>query len=228
MVEKENFVFDKRFIRFGNEDLFIGTIKFQSKPITQIQIILKHPLNIFIGTFEVVSKYSAEYNDTYKGIGKILLYKSLLELMKHGKITSNSIVTLAAVAGNKNPLCNQHFIKTPKTEEEINTYLTKYRKESELSKSIEEKIKEYCKIENNLKLVAYYKSLGFRIDDTQNNENILYTHMIAQVDNLLEKLTLLGVTGKKSKNSKRSSKRSNKRSSKRSNKRSSKRSSKIR
>ncbi len=123
-----------------------------------------------------------------KGLGKKMLCYALTELCEKGKINKNYVFSLRAIGGTYTYECKEFVSKLDdsfldkfllKYPEDLSNHIRYYGREL----TLEEKRELYCKINDNLKLVEYYKKYG--LEPVMDGSGLGIT-MIGTVEKALE------------------------------------------
>jgi hypothetical protein len=157
----------------------------------------------YVYTNQIDPSITSEDKRVTKGLGKKMLCYALRELCEKGKINKNYVFSLIAIGGKYTDECKEFVSKLDDSfldkflvnyPEDLSNHIRYYGREL----TLEEKRELYCKINDNLKLVDYYKRYG--LEPVMDGSGLGVT-MIGSVEKALEHCTNLKLKGIQSKKS---------------------------
>jgi len=131
---------------------------------------------VFTKTVEVASELDKTIT---KGLGKKMVYDLLRHVVDHGLITEQATMILHAKGGRYTEECKQMVALL--SDEELNSFLQEYPGDSALIHDSDDKKKTYCMINDNAKLVTYYKTYGLEAIHGEKGTDIKMSGSVREV-----------------------------------------------
>ena len=126
----------------------------------------------FLHTFYVIPRKADPASKEYKGLGKAMLCAVINKLIQDGRLQSTDEIELEASGGNSTPAQQKALRESGMTDEEMKASLKKYkgllgdlesycREAEDREIEREDLVVTICNINENQRLVEYYKTYGF-------------------------------------------------------------------